>query len=56
MYYLAGLAEGTETIGFFAFTMLSPANFAPAALLFAAFVYLSVVGRLMVSVQSLRQK
>ena len=56
MYYLAGLAEGTETIGFFIFTMFYPAAFAPAALLFAAFVYLSVIGRLMVSVQSLRQK
>ena len=56
MYYLAGLAEGTETIGFFTFTLLYPAAFVPAALLFAAFVYLSVIGRLMVSVQSLRQK
>ena len=54
MYYLAGLAEGTETIAFFAFTLLYPAAFAPAALLFAAFVYLSVVGRLMVSVRTLR--
>lgn len=53
MYYLAGLAEGTETIAFFTFTMLYPAAFAPAALLFAAFVYLSVIGRLMVSVRTL---
>jgi phosphatidylglycerophosphate synthase len=54
MYYLAGLAEGTETIAFFAITMLYPALFAPAALLFAAFVYLSVMGRLMVSTRGLR--
>ena len=53
MYYLAGLAEGTETIAFFTVTMLYPAAFAPAALLFAAFVYLSVIGRLMVSVRTL---
>ena len=53
MYYLAGLAEGTETITFFTFTMLYPAAFAPAALLFAAFVYLSVIGRLMVSARTL---
>ncbi|MGB0478473.1 MAG: CDP-alcohol phosphatidyltransferase family protein, partial [Parvibaculales bacterium] len=56
MYYLAGLAEGTETIGFFAVTLIYPTAFIPAALLFAAFVYLSVIGRLMVSVQSLRRK
>ena len=45
MYYLAGLAEGTETIAFFTFTILFPAAFAPAALLFAVF-HLSVIGRL----------
>jgi len=56
MYYLAGLAEGTETIGFFTVTLIYPTAFIPAALLFAAFVYLSVIGRLMVSVQSLRRK
>ena len=56
MYYLAGLAEGTETISFFTVTLIYPTAFIPAALLFAAFVYLSVIGRLMVSVQSLRRK
>lgn len=54
LYYLAGLAEGTETIVFFAFTLLYPAYFAQAALIFAAFVYLSVLGRIIVSIRSLR--
>jgi phosphatidylglycerophosphate synthase len=52
-YYLAGLAEGTETIAFFAFVMVYPAYFAQSALIFAGFVYLSVIGRLIVSMQSL---
>lgn len=53
-YYLAGLAEGTETILFFIAGMAYPHSFAPLALLFAAFVFLSVIGRLIVSFQSLR--
>jgi phosphatidylglycerophosphate synthase len=53
-YYVAGLAEGTETILFFIAAMTYPSSFAPLALLFAAFVYLSVIGRLIVSFQSLR--
>jgi phosphatidylglycerophosphate synthase len=52
-YYVAGLAEGTETILFFIAAMTYPSSFAPLALLFAAFVYLSVIGRLIVSFQSL---
>lgn len=55
MYYLAGLAEGAETVGFFVFSLLFPAYFAQAALVFAAFVYLSVIGRLIVSIYSLRE-
>lgn len=55
-YYLAGLAEGTETIAFFAFVMVYPAYFAQAALVFAGFVYLSVIGRLIVSFNALREK
>lgn len=54
-YYLAGLAEGTETIGFFGFVMLLPGLFIPAALIFAAFVYLSVCGRLIVCIRQLRE-
>ncbi len=55
-YYLAGLAEGTETILFFAFTLIYPSYFAQAALIFAAFVYLSVFGRIIVSIRSLRDE
>lgn len=54
-YYLAGLAEGTETIMFFALVMIRPDWFIPAALFFAGFVFLSVIGRLIVSVNSLRE-
>ena len=54
-YYLAGLAEGTETILFFALVMLWPGCFAPAALIFAGFVFLSVICRLIVSVNQLRE-
>ena len=53
-YYLAGLAEGTETVIFFAAVMVYPNAFATLALLFAAFVFLSVIGRLIVSIQRLR--
>jgi phosphatidylserine synthase len=54
-FYLAGLAEGAETIGFFAFVMVFPSQFIVAALIFSAFVYISVLGRLMVSVQQLKE-
>ena len=54
-YYLAGLAEGTETIAFFALVMLLPGLFIPAALVFAGFVYLSVLGRLIVCINQLRE-
>lgn len=53
-YYLAGLAEGTETVIFFAAVMVYPNAFATLAFLFAAFVFLSVIGRLIVSIQRLR--
>lgn len=45
-YYLAGLAEGTETILFFALVCLLPSIFAPTAYVFAAFVYISVAARI----------
>ena len=54
-YYLAGLAEGTETIAFFALVMLLPGLFIPAALVFAGFVYLSVLGRLIFCINQLRE-
>ena len=54
-YYLAGLAEGTETILYFALVMIRPDWFIPATLFFACFVFLSVIGRIIVSVNSLRE-
>ena len=54
-YYLAGLAEGSETIAFFILTMVKPDWFIPAALIFAGFVFLSTVGRLIVSMAILRE-
>ena len=55
IYYLSGLAEGTETIAFFALVMIRPDWFIPAALFFAGLVFLSVIGRLIVSVKVLRE-
>jgi len=54
-FYMAGLAEGTETIGFFALVMIAPTYFIPAAYGFAALVYLSVIGRLWTSVIALKE-
>lgn len=54
-YYIAGLAEGSETILFFMLVMLMPIWFIPAALIFAGFVYLSVFGRLIVSINHFRE-
>lgn len=54
-FYLAGLAEGTETIAFFVYVLLLPRHFQTAALIFAAIVYLSVLGRLIVSIRQLRE-
>jgi phosphatidylglycerophosphate synthase len=48
-FYLAGLAEGTETIVFFIACMIWPAHFAPLAYIFAAIVYCSVLGRIVVA-------
>ena len=44
-FYMAGLAEGTETIAFFAFVCLVPSAFAFAAYVFAVVVFVSVIGR-----------
>ena len=54
-FYLAGLVEGAETIGFFVFVMLLPQYFIPAALVFSGLVYLSVFGRLIISIAALRE-
>ena len=52
-FYMAGLAEGTETIGFSTIVMIWPQAFIPAAYSFAVLVYLSVIGRIIVSVKAL---
>ena len=44
-FYVAGLAEGTETIAFFAIVIIWPGAFIPAAFIYAGIVYLSVIGR-----------
>ena len=45
IFYIAGLAEGTETIAFFAIVIIWPGAFIPAAFVYAGIVYLSVIGR-----------
>jgi phosphatidylglycerophosphate synthase len=44
-YYLAGLAEGTETIVFFVLFCLLPGWFVPLAYVFAAMCLLTALGR-----------
>ena len=44
-FYIAGLAEGTETIAFFVIVIIWPGIFIPAAFIYAGIVYLSVIGR-----------
>lgn len=44
-FYVAGLAEGTETITFFTIVIIWPGAFVPAAFVYAGIVYLSVIGR-----------
>ncbi len=55
-FYLAGLAEGTETIVFFAVVMLWPQHYEIGAYVFAGFVYLSVLGRIANSMATLADK
>ena len=43
-FYITGLAEGTETIAFFAIVIIWPDAFIPAAFVYAGIVYLSVIG------------
>jgi phosphatidylglycerophosphate synthase len=54
-FYLSGLAEGTETIGFFVFVMLFPAYFSVGAMVFALIVGVSVIGRILAAMSSLTQ-
>jgi phosphatidylglycerophosphate synthase len=48
-YYLAGLAEGTETIACFIVMVLWPAGFVPLAYAFAALCALTALARLIVA-------
>jgi phosphatidylglycerophosphate synthase len=55
-FYLAGLAEGTETILFFMACMIWPAHFTQLAYIFAAIVYCSVIGRIIVAGKQLSRR
>jgi len=54
-FYITGLAEGTETIAFFAIVIIWPDAFIPAAFVYAGIVYLSVIGRVASSFLILRE-
>ncbi len=54
IYYLAGLAEGAETILVFALMCVLPDQFAIIALIFAAMCFVSAVARIVVGWRSLR--
>lgn len=53
LYYMAGLVEGTETIGFFLLFCLFPAWFPWLAGLMAALCYLSAAGRIVLAYRNL---
>ena len=53
LYYMAGLAEGAETIGFFALFCLFPAVFPWLASLFAVVCYMSAIARLVLAWRAL---
>ncbi len=55
LYYLGGLAEGTETILFLAAMLLWPAGFPALAWLFGAVCWLTTAGRILVAVRQLRR-
>ncbi|MEZ5774829.1 MAG: CDP-alcohol phosphatidyltransferase family protein [Hyphomicrobiaceae bacterium] len=54
LYYLAGLAEGTETILFFALVCIYPDAFRWMALVFAGFCTVSAIARIVYAWRSLR--
>lgn len=54
LYYMAGLAEGTETILVFVAVCLFPAAFPWIALLFAVVCYLSAIARLVLAWRALK--
>lgn len=54
LYYLNGLAEGTETIIFFVLMCLFPTLFAPLAWIFAAICVITAVNRVFFGYQTLK--
>ena len=56
LYYLGGLAEGTETILFLALACLLPDSFVLLALGFAAMCWITTVGRVIAGFQLLRER
>lgn len=54
LYYLGGLAEGTETITLFLLMALLPGWFAPLAWIFAAVCFVSAAARVLIGVKALR--
>jgi len=54
LYYLNGLAEGTETVLFFALMCLLPGYFAPIALLFAFICLITAINRVIFGYLTLR--
>lgn len=54
LYYLDGLAEGTETVLFFCLMCLFPLWFAPLAWIFAIICLLTAINRVVVGYRTLR--
>ncbi|WP_299811487.1 CDP-alcohol phosphatidyltransferase family protein [uncultured Roseibium sp.] len=54
LYYLGGLAEGTETIALFLLMALLPGWFAPLAWIFAVVCFVSAAARVLIGVKALR--
>jgi len=55
LYYLDGLAEGTETIVCFVLMCLLPAQFAAIAWVFALICFATATNRVLVSYKTLRK-
>jgi phosphatidylglycerophosphate synthase len=55
LYYLGGLAEGTETILFLAAACLLPGHFPELALLFGAMCWVTTLARILTGYQLLRE-
>lgn len=56
LYYLGGLAEGTETILFLAAVLLWPAGFPLLAWLFGVMCWLTTLGRVLIAVRILKDR